>query len=268
MRADRLSRLLAVAVGVLAASGAIAIVVAVAAQSRPPQPQAGSLGTSAALDVVESISPSLEPVVQTDAPLPPPTEAGSLGTPRISEAVEPLLLPSSDPVVIEIPVIGVESPLQHLGLTAERTLEVPAPGPHYDEAAWYKYSSTPGSLGPAIILGHVDSAAGGPSVFFDLGTLQAGDEILVTRADGRGAVFGVDAVDSYPKDDFPTTMVYGEIHHAGLRLITCGGEFDRANGHYLNNIVVFASLVSSIETMAEEGWGSPTPRERSDALLE
>jgi sortase (surface protein transpeptidase) len=94
-------------------------------------------------------------------------------------------------------------------------------------------------------LGHVDSAAQGPSVFFNLGDLRPGDEVLVTRADGLVAVFSVDGVRRYPKDHFPTLLVYGNTDHAALRLITCGGSFDYATGHYVDNIVVFASLVGS-----------------------
>jgi sortase (surface protein transpeptidase) len=155
------------------------------------------------------------------------------------------VLPRSKPVSIDIPVIDVHSALQYLGLTKEGTLEVPAPGPNYNEAAWYKYSPTPGSLGPAIISGHVDSAAQGPSVFFNLGDLRPRDKILVTRADGVVAVFSVEGVRRFPKDHFPTLLVYGNTDHAALRLITCGGPFDYATGHYVENIVVFASLVSS-----------------------
>jgi sortase (surface protein transpeptidase) len=133
--------------------------------------------------------------------------------------------------------------LLRLGLTAGGALQVPLPGPHYDQAGWYRYSPPPGSLGPAIIAGHVDSAAAGPSVFFRLGRLRPHDTVLVTRADHSVAVFAVDQVRRYPKSHFPTQLVYGDTNRAALRLITCGGPFDRAHGNYLDNIVVFASLV-------------------------
>jgi len=137
--------------------------------------------------------------------------------------------------------------VQYLGLTARNTLEVPAPGPYYNQAAWYEGSATPGTIGPAVMLGHVDSATDGPSVFFDLANLRPGDEVLVTRRDGMVAVFAVEAVGQYPKDHFPTQLVYGATDHAALRLITCGGTFDRVSRHYRDNIVVFASLVDSYE---------------------
>jgi Sortase domain len=226
MRGRRRSLIVAVAIGVLAASGATVIAVAVAAQKHSPQPPpsaAGSLGPSA-VSVATPVAPS--------------------STVTVPKVVRPVLA-ASKPVAIDIPAIGVHSVVQYLGLTAQHTLQVPAPGPHYNEAAWYKYSSTPGELGPSVISGHVDSAAQGPSVFYKLGDMRRGDKVLVTRADDLVAVFRVDGVRRYPKDHFPTRLVYGKTDHAALRLITCGGPFDSSSGHYVDNIVVFASLVGS-----------------------
>lgn len=175
---------------------------------------------------------------RADPPMPPASRVSEIPIPA---AAHPALAPSK-PVRLEIPSIGVDSVVQHLGQDAEGGLEVPAAGPHYDEAAWYRYSPTPGERGPAVLLGHIDSAANGPSVFFRLGELRAGARIVVTRADRSTAVFVVDAVHRYAKKDFPTRLVYGDIDHAGLRILTCGGAFDRATRHYLDNIVVFASL--------------------------
>lgn len=151
-------------------------------------------------------------------------------------------LSRSRPRSLEIPAIDVRSPVRELGRTPEGALETPLPGPHYDDAGWYRHSPAPGSLGPAILVGHVDSAANGPSIFFRLGELHPGDRVFVTRADDSVATFVVDAVHRYAKDDFPTNTVYGDIDHAGLRIITCGGDFDDVAGHYLDNVVVFASL--------------------------
>ena len=81
-------------------------------------------------------------------------------------------------------------------------------------------------------------------MFFELGKLRPGDRVSISRADGSVAVFVVDGVHRYAKDDFPTKLVYGDIDHAGLRILTCGGAFDSATGHYLDNVVVFASLVN------------------------
>jgi sortase (surface protein transpeptidase) len=100
----------------------------------------------------------------------------------------------------------------------------------------------PGEVGPAVMAGHVDWD-GSPGVFFELRSLEPGDEITVTRADGSAVVFGVVSVDQFPKDAFPTDAVYGDLDHAGLRLITCGGSFDHAERSYVDNIVVFADLI-------------------------
>lgn len=162
---------------------------------------------------------------------------------RTSRSATAITLGRSRPVVLDIPAIDVHSVLRSVGRTPEGALETPAPGPYYDDAAWYRHSPTPGSLGPAILLGHVDSASNGPSVFFRLSELRPGDRISVGRADESVATFVVDDVRRYPKDDFPTEVVYGDIDHAGLRLLTCGGVFDASTGHYRDNIVVFASLI-------------------------
>lgn len=139
----------------------------------------------------------------------------------------------------------MQSTVLQLGQAADGSLAVPRPGPDYNRAGWYRYSPTPGALGPAVIVGHVDSAQGGPSVFFRLGELHPRDLVRVTRQDGTVAVFAVEQVKRYAKATFPTQLVYGNTDHAALRLITCGGRLDRRSGHYLDNVVVTASLVST-----------------------
>jgi sortase (surface protein transpeptidase) len=150
---------------------------------------------------------------------------------------------ASVPVLITIPAIGVRSPVLALGQSRSGAMEVPPPGPHYDDAGWYRYSPTPGSVGPAVVVGHVDSAAHGPSVFARLGSLHPRDLVRITRADGSVAVFAIEAVRRYTKATFPTQLVYANTDKAALRLVTCGGPFERASGHYRDNIVVLASLV-------------------------
>jgi sortase (surface protein transpeptidase) len=151
---------------------------------------------------------------------------------------------SSLPVSLSIPAIQVNSSgMLHLGQTARGELQVPA-GADYDKVAWFRNSPTPGSLGPAVLVGHVDSAANGPSVFARLGALKRGDLVRVTRADRSVAVFKVDDVKRFSKNGFPTNLVYGDTDHAALRLITCGGPFDSDAGHYVDNTIALASLVS------------------------
>ncbi len=145
---------------------------------------------------------------------------------------------------VSIPTIGVKSKLLHLGLNKDGTMQVPDLITSADEAAWYKYSVTPGQIGTAVIEGHVDSYQG-PAVFFRLGALRPGNHINVTLADGITAVFRVTGVREYAKDKYPANTVYAPANYAALRLITCGGDFDAVTGHYLSSVVVFASLVSS-----------------------
>jgi hypothetical protein len=146
--------------------------------------------------------------------------------------------PVARPTSLQIPAIGVRTALVRLGLTAAGALQVP---PTAEVAGWYTGSPRPGAIGAAVIAGHIDSASG-PGVFFRLQLLRPGDLIYVRRADGSLAVFQVTAVRSYLKTRFPTRAVYGAVPDAQLRLITCGGTFDPATGHYLSNVIVFATL--------------------------
>jgi len=146
----------------------------------------------------------------------------------------------SAPTRLQIPSVGVDSALMRLGLRADGSMQVPATG---FPAGWYTGGPTPGELGPAVIAGHVDMR--GPGVFFRLHDVSPGDQVTLTRADGSKPVFRVTRVAQFPKDQFPTQLVYGNIDHAGLRLITCGGSFNAASGHYEDNLVVFADLVAA-----------------------
>jgi sortase (surface protein transpeptidase) len=140
---------------------------------------------------------------------------------------------------LEVPAIGVDSELMALGLQDDGSLEVPPAG---FPAGWFTGAPMPGDVGPAVMAGHVDWD-GSPGVFYDLRSLQPGDEITVTRADRTAVVFEVVSVDQFAKDAFPTDAVYGDLDHAGLRLISCGGSFDHAERSYEDNIVVFADLI-------------------------
>jgi sortase (surface protein transpeptidase) len=127
-----------------------------------------------------------------------------------------------------------------LGLDATGKLEAPQ---DFDRTGWYAAGPTPGEFGPFVIGGHVDSKSG-PAVFYRLGALTKGDKVMVTRADGTVATFVIDKVGRYAKADFPTALVYGNTtSRAEIRLITCGGAFDRVTGHYVDNIVAFGHLL-------------------------
>lgn len=152
------------------------------------------------------------------------------------------VLPGSEPVALHIPAIDVHSrTIVDLGLADDGSIEVPgepsAPG-------WFTPGPSPGQLGPAVLAGHVDSTRG-PAVFYRLGSLHEGDRVRVSRADSSVATFVIDRVAVFPKADFPTHQVYGNVtNRAELRLITCGGGYDSATG-YVSNVVAFAHLVGA-----------------------
>ena len=151
----------------------------------------------------------------------------------------PVALVRSEPVRLRVDRLGVDTAPVPLGLHPDGSMEVP------DDAGtvgWFTGAPTPGELGPAVLAAHVDWK-GLPGAFADLDTLEAGDEIHVGRADGTTVVFAVTRVGQYPKAEFPTEEVYGDLDHAGLRLITCGGAFDRTADSYTDNVVVFAEQV-------------------------
>ncbi|WP_018252163.1 class F sortase [Salinispora mooreana] len=148
--------------------------------------------------------------------------------------------PRSTPSQIVIPKIGVDASVMKVGTNPDGTVEVP-PLDQAQLAGWYEPGASPGEVGNAVIVGHVDSAELGPAVFFSLGELRPGDTVGVVREDGEQVDFTVESVKSYPKTDFPTELVYGSTDQIGLRVVTCGGIFDEAAGSYPDNIVVFAT---------------------------
>jgi hypothetical protein len=179
-------------------------------------------------------------VAQVHAPQPSLGAAGAVGP--FGAYGRPLR--HSLPVSVDIPAIGVHSKVLHLGDNPDGTIQVPPLPTRAGEAAWYKYSATPGQMGVSVIEGHVDSYRG-PAVFFRLGALHPGDRVDVTLADGITAVFRVTGVRQYAKSRFPAKTIYGATGYAALRLITCGGVFDYATRNYLSSTVVFAYLTSS-----------------------
>ncbi len=214
-----------VAAAVLALGGATAVAVGLADQDVAPVAAPAAARPSA---------PSAPAAPDAGAPAPSPTATAA------PEPAEPAVERAALPERVRIPAIDVDSQLLHLGLDAEGAIAVPS-GEDIDLAAWFDGSPRPGEDGPAVIEGHVDSP-NGESVFYDLSTLEPGDEVHVDRADGSSVTFVVEKVEAYPKDEFPTSRVYGNTDGAELRVITCGGDWDPSVGHYEDNTVVFARL--------------------------
>ncbi|WP_405429909.1 class F sortase [Micromonospora sp. NBC_00617] len=181
-----------------------------------------------------------QPLAQAGPEVPGPAATGDDAT---TPGDVPVGLNRAAPTTIEIPRIGVNATLMSLGTNPDGTVQVP-PLEQADQAGWYEPGPSPGETGNAVIVGHVDSAKLGPAVFFDLGSLVPGDTVTVQRADGQPATFRVDSVKSYPKTSFPTELVYGPNDRPGLRVVTCGGQFDEAVRSYRDNVVVFATLAA------------------------
>ena len=150
-------------------------------------------------------------------------------------------LARSVPVALRIPAIGVAVSLSTLGLNPDRTVQVPT---NYQQPGWFRLGPTPGQVGSAVILGHVDDRRG-PAVFFQLRSLKAGDTVEVSLADGVVARFEVTTVATYPKKAFPAQQVYASHGYSALQLVTCGGQFDKRAGSYLSNVVAYTTLVST-----------------------
>jgi sortase (surface protein transpeptidase) len=182
------------------------------------------------------------------APQPTGRAAHSRTTDRAAEGLEAArgfrvrrsYQPTPVPVRLRIPKIQLTTSLEPLGRASDGTVEVPN---RPDLAGWYAPGPRPGDPGSAVILGHVDSDHA-PAVFYRLRELRAGDQLTVTRADGSTVRFVVQRTRQYDKQQFPTDQVYYPTLRSTLRLITCGGQFDPADGHYKSNIIVFATTKS------------------------
>lgn len=169
---------------------------------------------------------------------PPIRVRGDLGPGHVSARAARTSVPRGAPATLVVPAIGVRARLVRLGLNPDGTLEVPT---DYSVAGWYALGPRPGQTGAAVIAAHVDSHTG-PAVFYRLGELHLGSLVRVGWADGHDVRFTVYAVREFAKTAFPTELVYGRTRAPELRLLTCGGAFDSATGHYLDNVVVFARL--------------------------
>jgi hypothetical protein len=162
----------------------------------------------------------------------------------IAETISPepvISLSRSIPSTIFIDRINLEASIVQVGLLADGSIETP--DLFSGTVGWYNNGPTPGEIGPAVLIGHVDTYKG-PSVFWNLSKLAAGDIVRITRDDGQTVMFRVSSIVSYSQDEFNTDAVYGNTNYAGLRIITCGGRFNYITGRYSHNTVVFAEMLN------------------------
>jgi hypothetical protein len=203
---------------------------------RPPRQ--GVTALRAALAAVAVAAGTVAVVSGTDGdPAPAVAAVAAEAPPAPVVLTSPVDDAVAAPVQVTIPAIGLDTDLVDIGVDAAGALVPPA---DYGQAGWFSAGPAPGDVGPAVLAGHVDSKAG-PAVFFRLEELGPGDQVVVTRSDGQQVPFTVTRVAAYPKTAFPTAEVYGPTTGAELRLITCGGTFDRSRRSYTDNVVVYAS---------------------------
>ncbi|MDQ0797856.1 class F sortase [Streptomyces sp. B1I3] len=164
-------------------------------------------------------------------------------TPSASASTAGPGLPRSEPERISIRDIAVDAPFTPLSIGSSGRLDAP-PADDKNLVGWFKDGATPGERGTSVVAGHVDTKTG-PAVFLYLRTLKKGSAVDITREDGVVATFKVDTVETFSKADFPSDRVYDDNGTAQLRLITCGGEYDKRAKDYKDNVVVFAHLASA-----------------------
>ncbi|HKJ56992.1 MAG TPA: class F sortase [Nitriliruptoraceae bacterium] len=193
-----------------------------------------------------TMTPGLAGSTATPAPPVPSTASTTPDepspTPTATPTPKPVITPQlptgvADPVRLEIPSIGVDADLVDLSL-GNGDPEVPDA---WEDAGWYSTTRNPGEIGPAVIAGHIDSKEG-PAVFFRLDELGEGDEVVVHGADGSTVTFVVTGSGQYPKTELPDEVFGFGQPQPELRLITCGGSFDSAAGHYVDNLVVYTTV--------------------------
>ncbi|GAA2785765.1 MULTISPECIES: class F sortase [Kitasatospora] len=224
------SRLLRAGMGA-AAAGLLLIYNSVDSGS-PAESASGQAAPPAATAAPTPGAASATPI--PTAPATPKAAAQGAAAPPLKRAV---------PTRLRIPQIGVDAPFTELTLNPSGQLNAPPPDDK-NLVGWYRDGVTPGERGSAVVAGHVDTTKG-PAVFLLLSLLLPGNKVEVQRADGTVAVFSVDSVETFSKSAFPDQKVYGKTPDAQLRLITCGGTYDKKRKDYLDNVVVFAHLESS-----------------------
>ena len=143
------------------------------------------------------------------------------------------------PTRVRVPSLRIDAPVEPIGIDVQNgVLGVPVP---IARTGWWRDGAVPGSAtGSILIAGHVDSATAGAGAFFRLATIKAGDRIELATQGGRLYAYRVVSVRRYRKDALPAT-VYSQRGPARLTLVTCGGVFDAASGHYRDNVVVIAT---------------------------
>ena len=165
------------------------------------------------------------------------------------------LVQAQQPVRLIIPALGVDAPIEAVGQDEDAQMGLPS---SVATVAWYNLGPIPGETGNAVMAGHLDDVRGRPAVFWDLGELEAGDEIIVRFADKQERRFAVTGMESYAAEDAPLERIFGADFMRDLNLITCDGAWDAESKLYERRLVVYTRRIRESVTYAAPQT-NPTP---------
>ncbi|MBB6471775.1 class F sortase [Sphaerisporangium rubeum] len=241
-RADRGSMLRGILI-LAAVAGVVTVVIGVLLMANAPAEYGLADSGRTPLKLGAQPPDGFAPSVGPGGPGQPLTQAApTAAAPAPPLPAAPPMQPST-PKRLVIAKLGINAPIKSVGLDKNGAIQTPPIGNH-NLVGWYRYGPTAGQSGPAVMLGHKDTMTR-TAVFSRLHELQYGDTIEVTRMDGTVAIFTVGGIEQADKLTFPTNRVYGNADDAELRLITCGGTYNRSTGHYQDNVIVYARMTGT-----------------------
>ncbi|ADG73389.1 peptidase C60 sortase A and B [Cellulomonas flavigena DSM 20109] len=198
---------------------------------------AASCGTS---PEAAAPAPSPTPVAST-TPTPPPPGPAVPDVPVVDAGLDALPAPAPAPVRVAVPDLGIDMPVDAVGVEDDGTMEIPEDA---DRAGWYRYGPAPATPeGATVVAAHVDSWTTGIGPFSRLRDVAVGARVEVTTADGTVHAYVVREVTQVPKTDAPVAQWFDRTGAPRIVLVTCGGAFDREVGHYADNVAVTADPV-------------------------
>ncbi|HTI15544.1 MAG TPA: class F sortase [Dictyobacter sp.] len=142
---------------------------------------------------------------------------------------------------LQIPKIGVNAPIETVGVATDGAMDVPSHHP-WDDVGWYKFGPYPGEMGSSVIAGHFDRPDGQPAVFWNLHTLHSGDTVIIVDNTGKTLRFRVQSMKLYDANNAPKQKIFGDYHGKFLNLITCAGTWQPARQESSQRLVVYTEL--------------------------
>ena len=181
----------------------------------------------------------------TSPPAQKPVESSPASSPPVHHSIRSVVIPAgpvhANPARLLIPAIGVNAPVEDVGVTSGGDLAVPQQHP-WEDVGWYAAGPRPGERGSAVIDGHLDRLYGLPAVFWHLRDMRVGDKVLVIDASGKTLTFHVNAIELYPPQDAPIQQIFGNYNGDYLNLITCAGDWIPSQHQTTLRLVVYTTL--------------------------